>query len=356
VTHEPSVADTACEAVSPFDGPVSNDGLPSPGAWPLPPRWQREGHLQTIGAALWGDTGCMPWDWQRQRWTTSDADFIDVDWMRPPAAHTLVVLFHGLEGSSRSHYARALAASAAALGWAVAVPHFRGCSGEPNRAPRVYHSGDHVEIGAMLRRLRDEWPGPMLAVGVSLGGNALLRWLQEAGHSAGQTLRAAAAISAPLDLAAAGAAIDRGLNRVLYARMFLRTMRAKARQKAQQYPGLFDIQRALRARTLRAFDDAFTAPLHGFAGVDDYWRRSSSLPGLGAIRLPTLVLNARNDPFVPAHSLPARVAGDWVRLWQPLRGGHVGFAHVRTHRDWRGDLQALPHHVLGWLARAGGGV
>ncbi len=329
------------------------DALPGPSEWPLPPRWQCDGHLQTIGAALWGDAGALPYAWQRQRWTTADGDFIDVDWMRPPAARALVVLFHGLEGSSRSHYARALAAHAAARGWAVAVPHFRGCSGEPNRAPRAYHSGDYAEIDAMLQRVRAEWRGALCAVGVSLGGNALLRWLQENGSTALQTVRAAAAISAPLDLAAAGAAIDAGINRVLYARLFLRTMRAKARVKAQQYPGLFDVQRALRARTLREFDDAFTAPVHGFAGVDDYWRRASSLPGLPAIRVPTLVLNARNDPFVPAASLPTRVRGDWVRLWQPWRGGHVGFSEARSTRDWRGDLQGLPRRVLDWLAHVG---
>ncbi|MEW6695666.1 MAG: alpha/beta fold hydrolase [Pseudomonadota bacterium] len=332
-------------------------------AWPRPPFWQWEGHLQTIGAALWarrtvptGQSRPVAPLWQRERWDTPDGDFVDVDAVVPPNPRALVVLFHGLEGSSASHYAQAFAAEAQRRGWAMAVPHFRGCSGEPNRAPRAYHSGDHAEVDWMLMRVAQRWPAwPRVAVGVSLGGNALLRWLQEAGSHAAVTVAAAAAISAPLDLMAAGAAIDRGLNRVLYARMFLRTMRRKAREKWAQYPGLFDLQRALAARTLRAFDDAFTAPLHGFAGVDDYWRRASSKPHLRAIRVPTLVLNARNDPFVPATSLPvAGEVGDWVQLWQPERGGHVGFAQAATRWDWRGEVGALPRRVLPWLARAAG--
>jgi predicted alpha/beta-fold hydrolase len=326
-----------------------------PGDWPRPPVWQYNGHWQTIGAALWGRAGgSTAVRWQRTRWLTPDGDFIDVDHAVPPGAVALVVLFHGLEGSSASHYARAFAAVATQRGWGIAVPHFRGCSGEPNWAPRAYHSGDYEEVGWMLARAAQQWPMlPRVAAGVSLGGNALLRWLQEAGESAKATVRAAAAISAPVDLAAAGAAIDQGWNRLLYARHFLRTMRRKAREKAARYPGLFDLQRALAARTLREFDDAFTAPLHGFRGVEDYWHRASAKPHLHAVRVPTLVLNARNDPFVPAASLPTpqQVSAD-VHLWQPVRGGHVGFAEPIAPGDWRGDVAALPAQVLPWLARA----
>lgn len=296
----------------------------------------------------------MPPQWQRARWTTPDDDFIDVDYALPPGAGALLVLFHGLEGSSASHYAQAFAAQAQQQGWGIAVPHFRGCSGEPNRAPRAYHSGDFEEVGWMLGRVAQGWPGlPLVAVGVSLGGNALLRWLQEAGECAGATVRAAAAISAPLDLIAAGTAIDRGLNRILYARHFLRTMRRKAREKWMRYPGLFDLERVLAAQTLRAFDDAFTAPLHGFRGVEDYWRRASSRPHLRAVRVPTLLLNARNDPFVPANSLPGTAdVGAFVQLWQPAHGGHVGFAEAASLWDWRGDVGALPRRVIPWLAQA----
>ena len=286
------------------------------------------------------------------RWITPDDDFIGADlWLPAQAPQGVVVLFHGLEGSSRSHYAQALTWVARQRGWALMLPHFRGCSGEPNRAPRAYHSGDHAEIGWMLAQTRRVLPGwPLRAVGVSLGGNALLRWLQEHGTAARAVVEGAAVVSAPLDLAAAGAAIDRGLNRWVYARHFLRTMRAKAAAFAQRHPGRFDVERAVRAHTLRAFDDAFTAPLHGFAGVDDYWQRASSRPHLARIALPTLVLNARNDPLVPAASLPTpQEAGAWVRLWQPLHGGHVGFAQPRYRGDPRGQIWGLWEQVLDWL-------
>lgn len=326
-------------------------------AWPRPPRWQLDGHAQTIGAALWARRFAgEPPRWQRERWITPDGDFVDVDTVVPPEPVALLILFHGLEGSSASHYAQAFADAARQRGWAIVLPHFRGCSGEANHAPRAYHSGDYEEIGWMLAQVARRWPAPpRVAAGVSLGGNALLRWLQEGGLSAGACVRAAASISAPLDLAAAGAAIDQGLNRLLYARMFLRTMRRKARDLWQRHPGLFDLSRALAATTLREFDDAFTAPLHGFRGVDDYWRRASSKPHLASIRVPTLVLNACNDPFVPAASLPLQPSsGSHVQLWQPRAGGHVGFSDAVTPWDLRGDVRALPRAVLPWLAQAAG--
>ena len=237
------------------------------------------------------------------------------------------MLFHGLEGSSRSHYALAFAHWAARAGWRFAVPHLRGCSGELNRAPRAYHSGDFEEVGWLLQRLRALAAAPLHAVGVSLGGNALLRWADEAGDSAARAGAARWRRSAsPLDLAAGGHAIDRGFNRLVYARMFLRTMKPKALAKLAQHPGLFDRERLLAARTLYEFDNVFTAPLHGFRDTDDYWARASAKPHLARIRVPTLVLNARNDPFVPAASLPQRArGGPHVTLWQPAHGGHVGF-------------------------------
>lgn len=333
----------------------------SPAPW-----WLPGGDLQTIAPALWGrHVGGLP-VLQRERWDTPDADFIDVDRYVPHRptdrrAPPALVLFHGLEGGSGSHYARAFARQASARGWRLWLPHFRGCSGEINRAPRAYHSGDFEEIDWILRRVRAA-VGPdavLMAAGVSLGGNALLRWGQEAGACAGALVNALAAISAPLDLTAAGQAIDRGLNRHIYARMFLRTMKRKARLKWAQYPGLFNLSQALGARTLREFDHAFTAPLHGFAGVDDYWRRASAKPGLGGLRLPTLVLNARNDPFVPAHSLPrAAEVPAHVTLWQPAQGGHVGFAVRRGASGLRGAarwrVDAMPQAVCDWLAHAAG--
>jgi len=317
------------------------------------PRWLPGGNLQTIWPALFSTPApAPPPAYRRERWATPDADFIDVDFVDAPDAQApLLVLFHGLEGTSMSHYARAFAHRAIALGWGYAVPHFRGCSGELNLAPRAYHSGDFEEIGWILRRLRARQQQALYAVGVSLGGNALLRWAQEAGDTATATVRALAAVSSPIDLAAGGHAIGRGFNRQVYTRMFLRTMKPKALAKWRQHPGLFDRDRLAAARTLHAFDDVFTAPLHGFRDTDDYWRRASAKPHLRRIRIPALVLNARNDPFVPAHSLPGpKEVGRCVTLWQPAHGGHVGFGQGR----FPGHVQTLPEAVTGWmLAQAG---
>lgn len=317
------------------------------------PRWLPGGNVQTIVPALFGRRyeGPPP-VYRRERWPTPDGDFVDVDFQpAPDAAAGWLVLFHGLEGSSRSHYAEAFAHVARGAGLHYAVPHFRGCSGELNLAPRAYHSGDHEEIGWLLQCLRARAGAPLLAVGVSLGGNALLRWAEEAGDAAAATVQALAAVSAPLDLAAGGHAIGRGFNRLVYTRMFLRSMKPKALAKLRQFPGLFDRERLLAARDIRAFDDVFTAPLHGFRGVEDYWRRASAKPHLARIRIPALVVNARNDPFVPGGSLPrTHEVGRHVTLWQPAHGGHVGFPGPA---GLRGHVMTLPQAVLRWLRAHG---
>jgi predicted alpha/beta-fold hydrolase len=311
------------------------------------PYWLPGGNLQTIWPALFSRRfeGPAP-DYERERWRTPDGDFVDIDFQSGPPGAPLLVLFHGLEGSSRSHYSQAFAATARALGWSFAVPHFRGCSGEINLAPRAYHSGDHAEVGWMLQRLRERHGRAFLAVGVSLGGNALLRWAEESGDGAARTVQALAAISSPLDLMAGGRHIGEGFNRLVYTRMFLSTMKPKALAKLAQHPGLFDRDRLLAARTLYEFDNVFTAPVHGFRDTEDYWTRCSAKPHLHRIRVPALVLNARNDPFVPARSLPKPgEVGDFVTLWQPLDGGHVGF----PHGSWPGHVLMLPSAVTRWL-------
>ena len=307
------------------------------------PWWLPGGNLQTIWAALRAErfTGAVP-TFRRERWVTPDSDFIDVDVADQASQNNrpLLVVFHGLEGSSGSHYAQALADAASARGWACAVPHFRGCSGELNHGPRAYHSGDFEEIDWILRRFKSQHPGPVMAVGVSLGGNALMRWAGETGASAAQVVCAVASVCSPLDLTASGLAIGRGFNRLVYTRMFLRSMVPKALQKLDQHPGLFNRSDLLAARDLYAFDNIVTAPLHGFKDTDDYWSRASAKPHMHAIAVPALALNALNDPFIPAWSLPqpADVSSS-VTLWQPAQGGHVGFpsgrfpAHVRAMPD-----------------------
>jgi predicted alpha/beta-fold hydrolase len=311
------------------------------------PTWLIGGNAQTIWPALFAKRfhGPVP-EFRRERWNTPDGDFIDVDWQGEDPRRPLLVLFHGLEGSSASHYAQAFAHWAREHGWRFVVPHFRGCSGEINLAPRAYHSGDFEEIGWVLGRLRATQGAPVVAVGVSLGGNALLRWAEEAGDAASRVVSAVCAVSSPIDLAAGGHAIGQGFNRQVYTRMFLRTMKPKALRKLAQHPGLFDRAKLLAARDLYDFDNVFTAPLHGFKNTDDYWQRGSAKPHLHRIRVPALVLNARNDPFVPAHCLPQqREVGDFVTLWQPPHGGHVGFPGGR----WPGHVLTLPEQVMGWI-------
>lgn len=318
------------------------------------PWWLPGGHLQTIWSALFArrslNARAAPLPWRRERWETPDGDFVDVDFSAVPVdvAAPLLVLFHGLEGSSSSHYAQAMAQVCAAKGWQLAVPHFRGCSGEPNRLLRAYHSGDTEEIGWMLQRMKQRGGpgGEVLAMGVSLGGNALARWAGLQREHAADVICAAAVVCAPLDLMAGGKRLGQGLNRLLYTRMFLRSLVPKALAKWVQSPDAFDKDALLRARDLRAFDDVFTAPVHGFKDAEDYWQRASAKPLLQEVRLPLLLLNARNDPFVPASSLPSTEdVSEYIQLWQPAQGGHVGFASGR----WPGHVLAMPMAVAAWL-------
>ncbi|HEY6722075.1 MAG TPA: alpha/beta fold hydrolase [Burkholderiales bacterium] len=309
------------------------------------PWWLPGGHLQTLYGAAFGNSRV---DWKRARWDTPDGDFIDVDRLPGAAEAPLVVLFHGLEGGSSSHYAVALARELARRGWRGAVPHFRGCSGEPNRLPRAYHSGDAEEISWILRRLRGEARGaPLFAMGVSLGGNALLKWLGEDGEAKGVVV-AAAAVSAPVDLMAAGDALGRGFN-LVYTRAFLATMKKKGKSKLEHFPGLFDGEAMRRARTLRDFDEVVTAPLHGFRDTDDYWTRASAKPVLGRIAVPTLLLNARNDPFLPEAALPGRdEVSPAVCLEFPDEGGHASFVSA----PFPGNLDWMPQRVAAFFQEA----
>jgi predicted alpha/beta-fold hydrolase len=217
--------------------------------------------------------------------------------------------------------------SVRARGWNGVVAHFRGCSGEDNRLPRAYFAGDSDEIGRILEHVKARHPGQLRhAVGVSLGGNALLKWLGEQGAAAEAWIASAAAVSAPVDLTAAGQTLDRGFNRHVYTARFLATLKAKALRKAQQFPGLLDTKAIAAATTFREFDTLVTARLHGYRDAEDYWQRVSSKPLLRFITLPTLVINARNDPFLPAAALPAaHDVSAAVTLEQPETGGHVAF-------------------------------
>jgi uncharacterized protein len=314
------------------------------------PAWLPGGQLQTIWPALYSQSHETPKPkFTRERWASPDDDFVDIDF----STHTvkpdqpMLVLFHGLEGSSQSHYAQAFAQWAREQDLPYAVPHFRGCSGEINRAPRAYHSGDFAEIDWILRRVKSREPQrKLLVVGISLGGNALMRWAQECGAAASQVASAVASVCSPLDLAAAGHAIGTGFNRQVYTRMFLKTMKPKAMERLALHPTLFDAKALQGSRDLYEFDNIFTAPLHGFKNTEDYWARASAKPRMADIQIPALALNAKNDPFMPASSLPQPSSvGKHVTLWQPAHGGHVGF----PSGAFPGHVHTMPQAVGQWL-------
>lgn len=340
------------------------------------PFWLPGGHLQTVYSAHFARHHHI--SFVRQRLTTTDGDFLDLDWTAPglfsdklangatapsdaqlhktaarrwmqeddwhnlPTAPTTqaLVLFHGLEGSSKSHYAQAIAQYFRARGWVVVIAHFRGCSGFPNRMARAYYSGDSEEIKFILESVRSRVPSATWhAVGVSLGANAMLKYLGEQKDKA-SWLHKAAAISAPMDLVSCGQELSTSLlGRKLYCPHFLKTMKAKIFEKSRRFPGMIDSFRLSQAKTLRDFDDIYTAPMHGYQHALDYWTQASSKPLLMHIQTPTLILNAKNDPFVPVSSLPlVQEASSQVLLHQPKQGGHVGF----TTGAFPGTINWLP--------------
>jgi uncharacterized protein len=343
-TTEDSHADTRAQAAA----AARIIGAAQAGAYRAP-FWLPGAHAQTIVPALFSRLPLPAY--RRERWDTPDGDFVELDWVEPPPGQRLApnaplfVLFHGLEGGSGSHYARSLAAAAGALGWHAVIPHFRSCSGPLNLLPRFYHLADANELDWILRRLAARHNGPLVVAGVSLGGNVLLHWLAQQREDAA-IVAAAAAISAPLDVHAGGRMLSHGFGMV-YTQSFLRTLKAKALQKLEQYPGLFDKEAVLASRTMGEFDNVVTAPLHGFRDVHDYWTQATVKPRLTEIVVPTLVLNARNDPFLPGHTLPGRHAvSAAVELEQPEHGGHVGF----MTGPFPGRSGWLSERVTGWLS------
>lgn len=334
------------------------------------PFWLPGGHVQTIYAATFS---CAPQvNYRRERWELPDGDFVDADWVEPNSVESnsvksasvetnsiepnsielqsvdaniidentpIVVLFHGLEGNSQSNYARVLMAATQAKGWRGVVIHFRGCSGEPNRLPRVYYAGDTPEIQLLLSHVRHHAPqAPIYAVGVSLGANALLKWLGESGEQASVIINKAVAVSAPMDLAASATALDTGLNRIIYTPRFVDSMRSKALAMAERFPGLLDVDQIKSAKTIHDIDNAVTAKLYGATDADDYYAQNASKPWLKQISLPTLILNAKNDTFIPQATLPTVAeVSSFVTLEYPETGGHAGFV---GRSNW------LPNHLL----------
>lgn len=327
------------------------------------PFWMPGGHLQTIIASLFSRSPDI--QYRRERWELDDGDFVDADWTDAgnPAAHQqvlsagadkpdragsntpILVIFHGLEGNSQSQYAKSLLGAAISKGWHGVVINFRGCSGEPNRLPRVYYAGDTKEIDSMLTRVRAIYPdNPIYAVGYSLGGNALLKWLGEASTKTMVHISKAVAVSAPIDLNASANSLDTGLNRILYTPLFVDSMRPKALALSRRFPGILDDNRINSARTIHDIDNAVTAVLYGAADAADYYSKNASKPYLQGISLPTLIINAKNDPFMPAEFLPAGSdVSKFVTLDYQEEGGHVGFFSPGAKNGW------LPDRIIEFL-------
>ncbi|MBI1839537.1 MAG: alpha/beta fold hydrolase [Verrucomicrobia bacterium] len=287
------------------------------------PRWLRNGHAHTLFPAFFRRvTGVR---YQRERMELPDGDFLDLDWSRVGSPRA-VVITHGLEGSSRRQYVRGLALAFNRRGWDAVALNFRGCSGEPNRLARFYHSGVSEDLWLALQHVHAAGYESVAAAGFSLGGNVALKLAGELGQAAPSWLIGVAGISVPCDLHGASEAMASRSNR-LYMRRFLVDLHAKIRAKQPRFPEQLEDSGYDRLRTFRDFDDRYTAPLHGFRDAEDYWARSSSLRVMPAIRCPALLLNALDDPFLAPSCFPSDLARGhaWLSAEFPDHGGHVGF-------------------------------
>lgn len=315
-----------------------------------PAWWLRNRHAQTLWASVIRRGPDIRL--RRERLELPDGDFLDLDWAGEQGP--IVLVLHGLEGSSRSRYARGLLCAIRARGWRGVLMHFRGCSGMPNRLDRGYHSGETGDLAAVVATLRAREPDtPICAVGYSLGGNVLLKWLGESG--AANPLAAAVAVSVPFQLDDAARTLEHGFARV-YQWSLLRRMRRSLRRKFRRRASPIELEGLRALRTFRAFDDYVTAPLHGFAGVDDYYQRSSSRQYLGGIAIPTLILHARDDAFMTRAAIPqAQELSASVTLELSSYGGHVGF--VSGACPWRPSYwleQRIPAHLARILGKQPG--
>jgi uncharacterized protein len=291
------------------------------------PYWLPSPHAQTVAGRFLRPKHTLPLT--RVRITTPDDDFLDLDFAPQVAPDSpIVLLLHGLEGSAERGYAFAMYNELAKRGVSSVGLNFRSCSGEPNLTARFYHSGETEDIRFVVEELRRRFPHvPIGAIGFSLGGNALLKYLGEEADAGRQPVAAAAAVSVPYDLAAGGEYLAHTALGRMYTRVFVKPLIEKMEQKAHLLPANCDLERARKARSFREFDDAVTAPLHGFADALDYYTRSSSAQFIPRIRVPTLLLHAEDDPFLPPSAIPreAMAQNPMVTASIQKTGGHVGF-------------------------------
>jgi predicted alpha/beta-fold hydrolase len=321
--------------------------------------WLANPHLQTLAGKFMRPEPELPYI--RERWDTPDGDFLDLDFL-PDRGRPLVLVLHGLEGHTRRRYILNLLRILSDAGMDGVALNFRHCSGEPNRHPRTYHSGETSDLGFVLGRLRERFPGrPLGVVGFSLGGNVALKYLGERGDGTpppgapGPLPEAAVAISVPYDLAAGADLLARSAMGRVYNQYFLRSLLSKVREKAGLLAGTVDLERLYRVRTLRAFDDLLTAPVNGFESASHYYEESSSQRWLAGIRTPTLLLHAQDDPFLPPARIPRGAMEENPALHPVItrRGGHVGFVRRRGAKAGWWMEQATARFLAEALAAPG---
>ena len=306
-----------------------------------PPFGFRSAHLQTIYPTLFRRV--PPVTDLRERIETADGDFIDLDWARSNNSQRLVVITHGLEGHSQSVYCQGMARALQAAGWDVLAWNFRGCSGEPNRVLRSYHSGATSELQIVLDHIFATTAYAAVSlVGFSLGGNLTLKYIGDLGAAIDQRICGAVGVSIPCDLASSAKQLERWQNRIYMAR-FMRTLREKVREKAARFPGVLDLENLNSVLTFAEFDDRYTGPIHGFEGADDYWRQSSCLPVLGEIKVPTLLINAQDDPFLTLKCFPHEAvrSNPCLDLETPKHGGHLGFVSFGDEGFYWSEQRAI---------------
>ena len=310
------------------------------------PWWLPGGHLQTLYPYLFLKKPRRYFE--RIREYLPDGDFLDFDWINREKTTPTVVILHGLEGNSQSHYVTSLTDRIIEFGWRSAVVHFRGCSGEANNLPRAYHSGDSSEIDNILTIINRQTSGSVFFVGYSLGGNVLVNWLGRNSQNnidLNSRCKAFAAVSIPYNLVTSGIRLSNGITK-FYGKHFTKSLKTKASKKIKRYKLDINLESIRECRTLMQFDDRFTAPIHGFNGVLDYWSKSSSQLVIQNVKSPLLILHSENDPFLPGNDLVNICEGNSnVELRLLKHGGHTGF----VTGPFPGNLNWLPNQLINYF-------
>lgn len=301
----------------------------------------KSAHLNTIYPALFRHTPFLTTT--RERIDTPDGDFIDIDWARSTQSQRTVVISHGLEGSSQGHYVKGMVQTLGNAGWNICAWNFRGCSGEPNLRLQSYHSGATDDLDWVIQHILQKNPTTEISlIGFSLGGNLTLKYIGEQKNSLPSAVRSACCFSVPCDLASSARKLEQPSNRI-YMQRFMRLLRPKVREKIQRFPDQLTDHGLQQMQTFAEFDDAYTAPIHGFRDANHYWRESSCTQYLADIQIPTLLINAADDPFLSPSCFPTQEAqkSKHLHLEIPPHGGHVGFVQFNRQNRYWSEQRAL---------------